>query len=144
MSRKWARAYDRRPVQPREMITVTCSATDCRPCPSRDRCTHAPPRTITLHPHEQEQALRAARAREQTEEFAAAYAMRAGVEGTHAQGLRVCGWRRSRYVGLPNTHLQHILSAVAINLLRIGAWLDGTPLAPTRPSSFARLMAQAA
>jgi DDE family transposase len=70
--------------------------------------------------------------------------MRAGIEGTHAQGLRVCDLRRSRYVGQPKTHLQHILSAVAINLLRIGAWLDGTPLAPTRQSSFARLMAQTA
>src|SRR5262249_31330595 len=49
-SRKWARTYDRRHAQPREMITVSFSATDCRPCPSRDRCTHAPPRTITLHP----------------------------------------------------------------------------------------------
>jgi len=45
---------------------------------------------------------------------------------------------------LGKTHLQHILSAVAINLLRINAWLNGTPLAPTRQSSFARLMAQAA
>jgi hypothetical protein len=56
----------------------------------------------------------------------------------------VCALRRSRYVGQPKTHLQHILSAVAIHLLRISAWLDGTPLAPTRQSSVARLMAHAA
>ncbi len=60
------------------------------------------------------------------------------------KGLRVCGWRRSHYVGQAKTHLQHILSAVAINLLRIGAWLNDTPLTPTRQSSFARLMAHAA
>jgi hypothetical protein len=46
--------------------------------------------------------------------------------------------------GTGKTHLQHIMSAVAINLIRIGAWLNGTPLAPTRESSFERLMAQAA
>ena len=46
--------------------------------------------------------------------------------------------------GFVKTHLQHVLSAVAINLLRIGAWLDGTPLAPVRQSPFARLIAQAA
>jgi hypothetical protein len=143
-SQTWTRNYDRRHAQPREMITVRFSATDCRPCPSRAQCTHAPPRTITLHPRDQELALRAARAREQTEEFATAYAVRAGVEGTHAQGLRVCGLRRSRYIGQAKTHLQHLLSAVALNLLRIGTWLNGTPLAPTRQSSFARLMAQAA
>lgn len=143
-SRSWRQTYDRRQDPPRAMLTVTFSAADCRPCPSRDRCTHAPPRTVTLHPRAQEQALRAARAREQTEEFATAYAQRAGIEGTHAQGLRVCGWRRSRYIGHAKTHLQHILSAVALNLLRIGAWLNGTPLAPTRQSAFARLMASAA
>jgi transposase len=88
--------------------------------------------------------LRAARAREQTDDFAAAYAQRAGVEGTHAQALRVCGVRRARYLGQAKTHLQHILSAVALTLLRIAAWLNGTPLAPTRRSAFARLMASAA
>jgi hypothetical protein len=33
---------------------------------------HAPSRTITLHPRDHELALRAARPREQTEEFTAA------------------------------------------------------------------------
>ncbi len=143
-SHSWTRTYDRRHAQPREMITVHFSASDCRPCPSRARCTQASLRTITLHPREQEVALRAARLREQSAEFATAYAMRAGIEGTHAQGLRVCGLRRSRYVGQPKTHLQHILSAVALNLLRIAAWLDGTPRSSTRRSSFERLMAPAA
>lgn len=143
-SQSWTRNYDRRHAQPREMITIRFSATDCRPCPSRAQCTLAPPRAITVHPRAQEVALRAARTRELTEEFATAYAVRAGVEGTHAQGLRVCGLRRSRYIGQAKTHLQHVLSAIAINLIHIGAWLNGTPLAPTRQSSFARLMAQAA
>jgi hypothetical protein len=79
-------------------------------------------RTLTLHPREQEQALRAARLREQADDFKLAYACRAGVEGTHSQAVRVCGLRRWRYIGQPKTHLQHILSAVAINLLRIGAY----------------------
>jgi transposase len=143
-SRTWRRTYDHRHAPPREMLTVTFSAADCRPCPARARCTHATRRTITLHPREHEEALRAARAREQTDDFATDYAQRAGVEGTHAQALRVCGLRRSRYLGEAKTHLQHILSAVALNLLRIGAWLNGTPFAPTRQSPFARLMTQAA
>jgi transposase len=97
-----------------------------------------------VHPREQELALRAARAREPSAEFASASAVRAGVEGAHAHGLRVCGLRRSRSIGQAKTPFQHVLSAVAIQLRRIGAWLNGTPLAPTRQSSFARLMAQAA
>jgi transposase len=143
-SRSWTPMQDRRHVHTRDMITVAFSVHDCRPCPSRTQCTRSTYRGLTLHPREQEQALRAARLREQTDDFKVAYAQRAGVEGTHSQAVRVCGVRRSRYIGLPKTHLQHILSAVAINLLRITAWLNGTPLAPTRQSSFARLMAQAA
>jgi transposase len=143
-SRSWTPMQDRRHVHTRDMISVAFSAHDCRPCPSRSQCTRSAYRSLTLHPREQEQALRAARIREPTDEFKLAYASRAGVEATHSQGVRICGLRRSRYLGQPKTHLQHILSAVAINLLRIDAWLTGTPLAPTRQSPFERLMAQAA
>jgi len=53
--------------------------------------------------------------------------------------------RHARYRGLPKTHLQHILTAVATNFLRLVAWLDawleGAPLAKTRASRFAALAA---
>ncbi len=45
----------------------------------------------------------------------------------------------TRYVGLEKTHLQHVLTAVVMNFVRIGHWLEGHPLAKTRPSAFARL-----
>lgn len=143
-STKWTPAADRRPRVPRPVINVAFSATDCRRCPSHARCTTQARRSLTLHPQAHEEALRAAREREQTPAYALAYAQRAGVESAHAQGLRVCGLRRSRYVGQAKTHLQHVLTAVALNLVRLSAWLAGTPLAPTRQSTFVRLMAQAA
>lgn len=143
-STKWTPTQDRRPQTPRAVITVAFAAVDCRTCPSRARCTTQARRTLTLHPQAHEEALRAAREREQTPEFADTYAQRAGVESAHAQGIRRCGLRRSRYVGLAKTHLQHVLTAVALNLVRLGAWLAGIPLAPTRQSTFAQLMAQAA
>jgi hypothetical protein len=52
--------------------------------------------------------------------------------------------RRARYIGLAKTHLQHVVTAAAMNLVRLGAWLAGTPLARTRQSAFVRLMAQPA
>ena len=118
------------------MITVKFAAADCRPCPCRTSCTRAAPRTLTLHPREEELALRAARRREQTPEFVQIYAQRAGVEATHAQALRTCGLRRSRYYGHAKTHLQHVLTATALNVVRLGAWLTGTPTLPleNRPS----------
>jgi transposase len=61
-----------------------------------------------------------------------------------SEGIRAHGMRRSRYIGLQRTHLAHVLTAAAINLTHVGAWLTGTPRAQTRHSRFARLMAQPA
>ena len=59
---------------------------------------------MTLHPKERTQALLAARKREDTEAFKDTSRHRAGIEGTHSQGVRTLGLRRSRYIGLPKTH----------------------------------------
>ena len=67
------------------------------------------------------------------------YKKRAGVEGTMSQGVRVCGMRRSRYIGLAKTHLQHIITAAALNLIRVVEWLHDPTFAQTRISRCARL-----
>jgi transposase len=114
---------------------------DCTPCSLRAYCTKAKrePRIIGLQAREHYEALQAARKRQTTEEFRHQYAARAGVEGTHAQGIRRCGLRQSRYRGLAKTHLQSLLTAVALNVVRLGEWLAGTPRARTRCSAFAAL-----
>ncbi|WP_151756816.1 transposase [Dictyobacter vulcani] len=38
--------------------------------------------------------------------FQPRYALRAGIEATISQGVRTFDLRRSRYVGLPKTHVQ--------------------------------------
>jgi len=63
----------------------------------------------------------------------------APVTGTHAQAVSRCGLRRCRYIGLAKTRLQHVLTAVAINLVRVAEWCAGTPIAKTRRSRFAAL-----
>lgn len=82
--------------------------------------------------------------RQATAEWKDRYALRAGVEGTISQGVRAFGLRRSRYVGLHKTRLQHVLTAAAMNLVRADAWLAGTPFAKTRTSRFAALRPAAA
>lgn len=47
--------------------------------------------------------------------------------------------RRARYRGMAKTHLQHLLIAVAMNLVRVMVWLEGTPRATTRTSRVAAL-----
>jgi len=114
---------------------------DCTPCPLRPRCTRAKrePRNIGLQAREHFEALQGARKHQETEAFRASYAARAGIEGTHAQAISRCGLRRSRYLGLAKTHLQHVIAAAAINLVRVAEWFAGTPVARTRVSRFAAL-----
>jgi IS5 family transposase len=49
--------------------------------------------------------------------------------------------RQARYRGLAKTHLQHVATATAMNLVRLSAWLQGLPRAQTRRSHFAALAA---
>ncbi len=87
-------------------------------------------------------ALKNRRKEQDNPEFLKIYHKRAGIEGTLSQGLRKSGLRQSRYVGLAKTHLQHILTAAALNLYRLDNWLNDIPLAPTRYSRFMSLKAK--
>ncbi|MEV6984481.1 transposase [Sphaerisporangium sp. NPDC051017] len=120
------------------VIKVNFSHAHCTPCPVRARCTKSATasRKLTLRPREQHEALACARAVQQGEDWQRRYQIRAGVEGTISQAVRGHGQRRSRYIGLAKTHLQSVLTATAINLVRLDAWLTGTPLGPTRTSHF--------
>jgi transposase len=123
-------------------IQVRFSTQDCGGCAQRACCTHAKPpqaRTLKLHPRPRYEALQAAEAWHASDEGQRQYAHRAGVEGTLSQGVRAFGLRRTRYRGLPKTHLQHVAIAAAINIDRIVAWLDERPRATTRLSRFAAL-----
>lgn len=113
----------------------------CRACPTRRQCVRAPvtPRAIKFLPKDRHIALQQARRRQTTDEFKKTYARRAGVEGTVSQGTHVCGLRRSRYRGMAKTRLQHVFTAVALNLKRLAAWFEETPRAQTRLSRFAAL-----
>jgi DDE family transposase len=114
---------------------------DCFACALRPRCTRGKrePRIIGLQEREHFEALQGARRHQETAAFRASYAARAGIEGTHAQAIRRCGLRRCRYAGLAKAHLQNVLTAAAINLVRVTEWLAGIPVARTRCSRFAAL-----
>ncbi|MER5914501.1 IS1182 family transposase [Streptomyces sp. NPDC001982] len=120
---------------------VSFAATDCIPCPFKKHCTTAKSnrRQLSLHPREMTQALRTARAQQQTKDWNTDYALRAGVEGTIRQAAAVTGIHQARYRGLAKVHLDHVCSAVALNLIRIDAWWNGHPLDRTRTSHLARL-----
>jgi transposase len=138
VSRVWSEGQD---AFDNPFVYVRFERDTCLACPCRMQCTHGAdnPRTLKFRPQAQYEALQQARQRQTTPEFKERYAARAGVEGTLSQATRALALRRSRYIGQAKTHLQHILTAVAINLARFVDWLNQVPLATTRTSAFAAL-----
>ncbi|MEM9507557.1 MAG: IS1182 family transposase [Cyanobacteria bacterium P01_E01_bin.35] len=138
-SASWTPAIDGRD---NEVIKIKFSTVDCSVCPSLHLCTRSQRkrRTVTIRPELQYKALQLARQRESTSQYKEEYARRAGIEGTLSEGIRAHGLRRARYIGLTKTHLQHLMTATAINCKRIHNWLNGKSHATTRTSQFVRLM----
>lgn len=137
-SDKWFPTVDDRQNQ---VIQVRFPRQACRSCSTRTLCTRraADPRVLTLQPQAHHEALQNGRQAQQTEAWRERYAKRAGVEGTVSQAVRGFGLRECRYIGLAKTHLQHVLTAAAINFARLDNWFTGKKRAQTRVSRFAAL-----
>jgi transposase len=125
------------------VIHVRFPRAACQACTARARCTHTQKdgRTLTFLPQPLWEVQQTRRQEQKTPAFRAKYKVRAGVEGTISQGVRAFGLRHARYRGLAKTHLQHICTAVAMNLARLADWLQERQPAKTRRSRFARLLA---
>jgi transposase len=125
------------------VIRIRFDGATCRACPTRRMCTAAKdaPRQLTVRTQAHHEAIQAARQRQETAEFKAQYALRAGVESSLSQGVRRVDLRRSRYLGLARTHLQQLLTATAMHVVRVIAWLRGETLGERRRQlgHFARL-----
>jgi IS5 family transposase len=113
----------------------------CAVCPVRVRCTRrvGEPRDLVVRPQAEHEVLQQARREQTTTEWKASFGRRAGVEGTICQAVRGPDIRHARYRGLAKTRLQQLLSAAAVNLIRIDAWLSEIPLATTRIAPLASL-----
>jgi transposase len=137
---KWTPGHD---VSGDPVFRIRFDQATCRACPTRQRCTAAKdaPRQLTVRPQAHHEAMQAARQRQETPEFKEKYALRSGVESSLSQGIRRFALRQSRYRGLARTHLQQLLTATAMNIVRVIAWLKGKSLGERRrkPGHFARL-----
>lgn len=137
VSRWWSPRQD---TYGRPLIHVRFAASDCQPCPARAACTLAKEaRTLSLRVQPAFEALQVARERQTTPDFKARYARRAGIEASLSQAVRRCDVRHCRYIGLAKTQVQHILTAVALNLLRLVDWLVAPDHRPRRPAAFGAL-----
>jgi transposase len=136
-STSWAPAAQRGT----EVIVVRFDRQICAQCPVKAKCTTATRtgRQLTLRPRPVQEALDAARAEQTTTAWQARYARRAGAESTIAQSVKVTDTRQARYRGLPKTRLEHNFKAIALNFIRLDAWLNGVPVDPRHTSHLTRL-----
>ncbi|WP_441248262.1 transposase [Kitasatospora sp. McL0602] len=116
----------------------------CQPCPDRPRCTSSSgARNVGFPPRELRDLQVRVRTEQQTPEWKARYAVRSGVEGTINEFAHGHGMRRCRYRGQPKAHVQHVLTAIAVNTER----LSGRPAtqrapSPRPPTAFQALLDQ--
>ena len=124
-------------------LNVKFPVKTCRMCNFRHLCdkskSESEPRKLRLRPQQEHQILQTIRKQQDTDEWKERYNTRAGVEGTLSQAINAFGLRQARYRNLPKVRLQHQITAVAINVVRMVSWLNGIPHAITRISRFAAL-----
>ncbi|MGW6413367.1 transposase [Streptomyces vinaceus] len=135
MSRHWRICGDTRVRFVRE---------DCDPCPLRSRCTRATDgkygRSLILLPRDRQEGLGPAASRAADGGMEGPPRIRAGVEGTVSQAARrTRSGARTPCRGRPTTHLANLLSAAAVNLIRLDARTTGLHPGGTHTSHPARL-----
>jgi transposase len=126
-------------------IEVEFPASSCTVCQFKSVCTKSQSggRRLEIKNRRVFDFLASHRARETSKDFKKKYAKRAGIEGTLSRLINQAGLRRTRYVGLQKAHLQNLLSAAAMNLVRIAAHLLQAPTSGTRLGRFGNLRAAA-
>lgn len=113
----------------------------CATCKLKPRCTPGKARTLAFLPRELNQVQTEARAEQQTAEWRKRYGRRAGVEGTISEFVNSHGMRQTRYTSQDKTHVQHVLTAIAVNIERVNAHLaSGPPPAPRPPTPLERVL----
>ncbi|WP_318274126.1 transposase [Streptomyces mirabilis] len=117
----------------------------CQPCPARTQCTTSreSTRTVGFPPRELRDLQLRVRTEQQTPEWKTRYAVRSGVEGTVNEFAHGNGMQRCRYRGQGEAHIQHVLTAIAVNIERLSR-LPSTEEAPTprRPTAFQNYLDQ--
>ena len=137
-SRNWQPALSRDGLP---VIRASFRQPDCRPCPDRPRCTRSESnaRHVTFLPRRQYEAQQQIRAEQSTPDWHRRYSQRCGIESLIHQASRTADIHHARYRGKPKTFLQHTLTAMALNLVRLDAWLTGTATTGSWTSRLARL-----
>ncbi|MFG2526306.1 transposase [Streptomyces sp. NPDC048527] len=123
VSKGWHGPYPTSSPTAAPLIVARFTKGQCQPCPDRPRCTSSreSARNVGFPPRELRDLQVRVRSEQQTPEWKARYAVRSGVEGTINEFAHGHGMRRCRYRGQPKAHLQHVLTAIAVNIERLSS-----------------------
>ncbi|WP_435190931.1 transposase [Streptomyces sp. bgisy126] len=119
------------------LIVARFTKSQCRPCRARTQRTSTTDnaRTVGFPPRELRALQLRVRAEQQTPEWKTRYAVRSGVESTVNEFAHGHGMRRCPYRGQGKARIQHVLTAIAVNIER----LSGLSLAEEAPDPVSRL-----
>ncbi|MFD1662341.1 IS1182 family transposase [Streptomyces caeni] len=134
-SRSWYGPYPTSSPQAAPLIVVKFTKSQCGPCPARTRCTgsRAASRSVGFPLKDLLDLQRRTRAEQDSPSRRRIYAVRSGIEGTINEFAHGHEMRRCRYRGLDKTHVQHVLTAIAVNIERLCDQLPPEAPRPPRP-----------
>ncbi|WP_246144586.1 transposase [Actinacidiphila oryziradicis] len=133
VSRGWHGPYPTSSPTAAPLIVARFTKSQCQPWPARAQCTTSreSARNVGFPPRELLNMQVKARVEQQSPHWRERYAVRSGVEGTICEFAHGHGMRRCRYRGQPKAHVQHVLTAIAVNIERLSGQSPSPP--PSRP-----------
>jgi Transposase DDE domain len=138
VSKGWHGPYPTSSPDAAPLIVARFSTRQCQPCPARAACTTSGDgrRTVGFPPRELYELQVRDHADQQDPAWHKRYAVRSGIEGTVCEFAHGHGMRHCRYRGQPKAHLQHVLTAIAVNIERLSQLPPGENPAPRPPTAF--------
>ncbi|WP_326812936.1 transposase [Streptomyces scopuliridis] len=122
VSRRWSTPPSLAPY-----INVEFPKDGCRQCLVKTACTRADARKVSFLPREPYDIQSEVRTEQQTREWRSLHSLRAAIEGTISEFVNGHGMRQCRCRGQDKAHVQHVLTAIAVNIERIGTHLPPAP-----------------
>ncbi|WP_316248361.1 transposase [Streptomyces sp. sk2.1] len=145
VSQGWHGPYPTSSPTAAPLIVARFTKSQCQPCPDRPRCASSREgaQNVGFPPRELRDLQVRVRTEQQTFDWKARYAVRSGAEGTINEFAHGHGMRHCRYRGQPKAHLQHVLTAIAVNIERLsGRSVTEETSSPTPPTAFQAFLDQ--
>jgi transposase len=144
VSKGWHGPYPTSSPDAAPLIVARFTKAQCQPCPVRAACTTSGDgkRTVGFPPRELLELQVRNRADQQDPAWHKRYAVRSGIEGTVCEFAHGHGMRHCRYRGQPKAHLQHVLTAIAVNIERLSHLPPDESPAPRPPTAFQKYLDQ--